>query len=81
MGLETTDQAGSSGFEAGGHPSNAKGQETDKESDKEEFKSAKDLIQSLIKTTRTLKIYLSNNPIHQKFLKELKSKFDHHLMN
>ncbi len=81
MGLETTDRAGNAGFETGGQPPKAKDQEADKETDKEELRSAKDLIQSLIKTTRTLKIYLHNNPIHQKFLKELKTKFDQHLMN
>lgn len=80
MGLETTDRAGNSGFKTGGHPPKAESQEVDKENDKEELRSAKDLIQSLIKTTRTLKIYLHNNPIHQKFLKELKVKFDQHLM-
>ncbi len=81
MGLETTDRAGNAGFETGGHPPKTESKEVDKENDKEELRSAKDLIQSLIKTTRTLKIYLHNNPIHQKFLKELKTKFDQYLMN
>jgi HEAT repeat protein len=81
MGLETKDQPGNPSFETGGHLPRAKGQEVDKDTDKEEIKSAKDLIQSLIKTTRTLKIYLHNNPIHQKFLKELKTKFDQHLVD
>jgi HEAT repeat protein len=83
MGLETADRTGNAGFESQKHPPQAEGRtsdnEMDKETDKEEFRSAKDLIQFLIKTTRTLKIYLHNNPIHQKFLKELKMRFDQHL--
>jgi HEAT repeat protein len=83
MGLETADRTGNAGFEPQKHPLKAEGQESDhemhKETAKEELRSAKDLIQFLIKTTRTLKIYLHNNPIHQKFLKELKAKFDQHL--
>jgi HEAT repeat protein len=82
MGLETTDRTGNAGFETGDPLPKTKGQEAENETDKkEELRSAKDLIQSLIKTTRTLKIYLHNNPIHQKFLKELKTKFDQHFMD
>jgi HEAT repeat protein len=85
MGLEATDRTGSSRFETQRDSHKASGLESDndhsKESDKEELKSVKDLIQFLIKTTRTLKIYLHNNPIHQKFIKELKTKFDQHLKN
>ncbi len=47
--------------------------------DPEELESVKDLIQSLIKTAKTLKIYLPNNPIHQKHLQELTEKFSVHL--
>lgn len=47
--------------------------------DKEEIKSAKELIQHLAKTSKTLKIYLSNNPIHQKFINELVEKLQAHL--
>ena len=47
--------------------------------DKEEIKSAKELIQHLSKTTKTLKIYLPNNPIHQKFINELLEKLQLHL--
>jgi len=39
----------------------------------EELKSVKDLLQSLTKTSKTIKIYLPNNPIHQKHLKELET--------
>lgn len=49
------------------------------EVDKEELKSVKDVILHLTKTTKTLKIYLPNNPIYQKFLQELQSRFDSHL--
>ena len=47
--------------------------------DPEELKSVKDLLQALTKTAKTLKIYLPNNPIHQKHLKELTEKFSAHL--
>jgi hypothetical protein len=49
------------------------------EIDKEAVRSAKELLQSVAKTTKTLKIYLPNNPIHKKFLSDLKGKFDAHL--
>jgi HEAT repeat protein len=48
------------------------------EVDKEEVRSAKEVLQFVTKTTKTLKIYLSNNPIHQKFLSDLKEKFEVH---
>lgn len=47
--------------------------------DKEEIKSAKELVQHLSKTSKTLKIYLPNNPIHQKFIGELLEKLKLHL--
>lgn len=53
--------------------------EPEKEYDKEEVKSAKEVIQHLVKTTKTLKIYLSNNPIHQKFISELLERLNRHL--
>ncbi|MFQ5779789.1 MAG: hypothetical protein ACE5HN_03265, partial [Nitrospiria bacterium] len=46
----------------------------DNKFNKEEVESAKEVIQSLAKTARTLKIYLSNNPIHKKFIDELLEK-------
>ena len=49
------------------------------EIDKEELKSAKEVIQLLTKTAKTLKIYLPNNPIHQKFLQDLTERFTNHL--
>jgi HEAT repeat protein len=49
------------------------------EVDKEELKSVKEVILQLTKTAKTLKIYLPNNPIYQKFLQELQSRFDAHL--
>ena len=45
----------------------------------EEVKSARLVLQHLVKTCNTFKIYLSNNPIHQKFLNELHEKIDFHL--
>lgn len=53
--------------------------EEDKEYDKEEIKSAKEVVQYLSKTSKTLKIYLPNNPIHQKFIGELLERFKLHL--
>ncbi len=53
--------------------------ETADEIDKEELKSAKEVIQFLTKTAKTLKIYLPNNPIHQKFLQDLTERFTSHL--
>ena len=53
--------------------------EGDAEYDREEVKSAKEVVQHLTKTAKTLKIYLSNNPIHQKFIKSLFEKFTAHL--
>jgi HEAT repeat protein len=53
--------------------------EQEEKYDKEEIKSAKELIQHLSKTSKTLKIYLSNNPIHQKFITELLDKLQSHL--
>lgn len=51
----------------------------DVEIDKEELKSVKDVILQLTKTAKTLKIYLPNNPIYQRFLHELQGRFDSHL--
>jgi len=53
--------------------------ETAEEIDKDELKSAKEVIQFLTKTAKTLKIYLPNNPIHQKFLQDLTERFIKHL--
>ena len=53
--------------------------EEGKEYDKEELKSAKEIVQYLTKTSKTLQIYLPNNPIHQKFINELAEKIQFHL--
>jgi len=53
--------------------------DADVEIDKEELKSVRDVILQLTKTAKTLKIYLPNNPIYQRFLHELQSRFDAHL--
>jgi hypothetical protein len=47
--------------------------------DPEEVKSARLVLQQLVKTCKTFKIYLPNNPIHQKFVNELLEKIDSHL--
>jgi len=52
--------------------------ETAEEINKEELKSAKEVVQFLTKTSKTLKIYLPNNPIHQKFLQDLTEHFTDH---
>ncbi|MEK7279023.1 MAG: HEAT repeat domain-containing protein [Nitrospirota bacterium] len=49
------------------------------EVDKEELGSAKEVILSIAKASKTLKIYLPNNPIYQKFLQDAFQKFDNHL--
>ena len=53
--------------------------DADVEIDKEELKSVKDVLLQLTKTAKTLKIYLPNNPIYQRFLQELQGRFDAHL--
>ncbi|MFQ5588622.1 MAG: hypothetical protein ACE5F7_07265 [Nitrospiria bacterium] len=47
--------------------------------DKAEVQSAKEVAQILTKTAKTLKIYLPNNPIHQKFITSLFEKLTAHL--
>ncbi len=47
--------------------------------DQEEVTSAKQVVQQLVRTCKTFKIYLPNNPIHQKFLDELSEKVAGHL--
>lgn len=47
--------------------------------EKEEIRSARDLISHLSKTAKTLRIYLPNNPIYQRFLKEVTERFQGHL--
>lgn len=56
------------GEEASEHPEGA-----------EEIRSARELLQSLVKTAKVLKLYLPNNPIHKKFLEELEERFTGHL--
>lgn len=51
----------------------------DVEIDPEELRSVKDVLLQLTKTAKTLKIYLPNNPIYQKFFQALKNRFDVHL--
>ncbi len=52
---------------------------SDQELDKEELRSARDVLLQLTKTAKILKIYLPNNPIYQKFLQELQDRLDIHL--
>lgn len=47
--------------------------------DQEEVQSAKEVVQFLTKTAKTLKIYLPNNPIHQKFINSLFEKLSTHI--
>lgn len=47
--------------------------------DQEELTSAKQVVQQLVRTCKTFKIYLPNNPIHQKFADELSEKVARHL--
>lgn len=47
--------------------------------DEEEVNSAREIIQNLTKTIKTQKIYLPNNPIHQKFTAQFLQLFQVHL--
>lgn len=49
------------------------------EVDPEELKSAKEVLLQLTKTAKILKIYLPNNPIYQKFLKDIQDRLNIHL--
>lgn len=40
----------------------------------EELAAARDVIQSIVKTAKAFKMYLPNNPLHQKFFNELRDK-------
>ncbi len=55
--------------------------EADEDYNEEEVKSAKEILQNLTKTIKTQKIYLPNNPIHQKFTRQLLQLFQTHLEN
>jgi len=46
---------------------------------KEEISSATDLIQAITKTSSALKMYMSNNPLLQRFLEDVKEKMGGHL--
>lgn len=39
----------------------------------EEISAAKEVLQSMVKTSKAFKMYLPNNPLHQKFFQDLKS--------
>ena len=45
----------------------------------QEIHSIQEVFKVLIKALKNLKIYLGNNPVHQRFLKEFYSKLTHHL--
>lgn len=47
--------------------------------DPEELKSVKEVMSQLAKTAKTLKLYLPNNPMYQKFLQDLYSRMAGHL--
>lgn len=47
--------------------------------DPEELRSAREVLMQLNKTSKTLKIYLPNNPIYTKFLDELQDRLNAHL--
>ncbi len=53
--------------------------EEDEDYDEEEVNSVKEALQNLTKTVKTQKIYLPNNPIHQKFTRQLLQLFQTHL--
>ena len=47
--------------------------------DPQKLKAARDLLLQFIKTTKTVRLYMANNPIHQKFLSDLSERFDFYL--
>ena len=47
--------------------------------DQQKVKSARDLLLQLVKTVKTVRLYLANNPMRQKFIAELFDRFDLHL--
>lgn len=53
--------------------------ESDEEVDQQKLKATRDLLLQLVKTAKTIRLYLANNPIHQKFLAELFERFDLYL--
>ncbi|MEO2054074.1 MAG: HEAT repeat domain-containing protein [Nitrospira sp.] len=57
------------------------GKGDDVEFNEEEAKSAKEVLQSLAKTAKTLKIYLPNNPVHKKFIEQLVTRLQAHLLS
>lgn len=56
-----------------------KEQEEQQEVGKEEISSATEVMQSIVKTSKAFKMYLSNNPLLHRFIEELKTKFKGHL--
>ncbi len=46
---------------------------------KEEVSSAAEVMQTMVKTSKAFKMYLSNNPLLHRFLEELKTKMGSHL--
>jgi hypothetical protein len=55
------------------------GSNHDDHSSEESVKSAQDVFRTLVKAIKNLKLYLPNNPVHQRFLKEFHSKLTGHL--
>ncbi|MBE9503719.1 MAG: HEAT repeat domain-containing protein [Proteobacteria bacterium] len=56
-------------------PENNSGKESSEEEiiSPEEVSAAKEVIQSIVKTSKAFKMYLPNNPLHQKFFQDLKT--------
>ncbi len=51
----------------------------DTDIDSQKIKAARELLLQFVKTAKTVRLYLANNPIHQKFLTELFERFELYL--
>ncbi|MEW6324359.1 MAG: HEAT repeat domain-containing protein [Nitrospirota bacterium] len=51
----------------------------DPDVDSQKLKAARELLLQFVKTAKTVRLYLANNPVHQKFLTDLFERFDLYL--
>ena len=51
-------------------------EESESDVDQQKLKAARELLLQFVKTTKTVRLYLANNPIRQKFLSELFERFE-----
>jgi hypothetical protein len=51
-------------------------EESESDVDQQKLKAARELLLQFVKTAKTVRLYLANNPIHQKFLSDLFERFE-----